>query len=229
VTGPGPLSALEVVIPTLNAAATLPATLAALPAGVAVVVSDGGSTDATLDLARATGCRIASGPRGRGQQLQRGADAATRPWCLFLHADTIIRPEGWTAIARHIADPEGPARAASLRLVIDHPAWQARWIERAVALRVRHLGLPYGDQGLLIHRDLHAAVGGYPDLPLMEDVAIMLRLGRARHIGLDGEAHTSAARWIKRGWIGQTVLNLTCLTLYRLGVPAARIARLYDR
>lgn len=226
---PGPLSGVEVVIPTLNAAATLPATLAAFPGGVAVVVSDGGSTDATLGLAQAAGCKIVSSPRGRGQQLRRGADAATRPWCLFLHADTVVTPRGWTAIARHIADPEGPELAASLRLVIDDPAWQARWIEAAVALRVHHLGLPYGDQGLLIHRDLYAAIGGYPNLPLMEDVEIMLRLGRARHIALDGEARTSAARWVRRGWLGQTLLNLTCLTLYRLGVPAARIARLYDR
>ncbi|MDP3406232.1 MAG: TIGR04283 family arsenosugar biosynthesis glycosyltransferase [Brevundimonas sp.] len=228
-TGPESLSDLEVVIPTLNAAASLPATLAALPPGVSVIVSDGGSTDGTPDLARAAGCRFVSGPCGRGQQLRRGAEAATRPWRLFLHADTVVSPEGWGAIARHIAGPTTPALAASLRLAIDHPAWQARWIERAVALRVRHFGLPYGDQGLLIHRDLYAAIGGYRDLPLMEDVEIMGRLGRDRHTALDGAALTSATRWRRRGWIGQTGLNLTCLALFRLGVPAERIARLYDR
>lgn len=220
---------LDVVIPTLNAAATLAATLAAMPAGVTAVVSDGGSTDATRDIARAAGCRIVEGPRGRGRQLAAGAKVALRPWRLFLHADTIVSAQGWTAIARYMAQPDGDRVAACLRLAIDDPAWQARVIERAVARRVRWFGLPYGDQGLLIHRDLYAAIGGYPDLPLMEDVDIMRRLGRRRLAVLDGEARTSASRWRGRGWIGQTMLNLTCISLYRLGVPVDRIARLYDR
>lgn len=228
-TGRETLSGLDVVIPTLNAARTLPTTLAALPPGVAVIVSDGGSTDATLDIAMGAGCGVVTGSRGRGRQLGRGAEAATRPWRLFLHADTTVSTQGWTAIARHMEGPGATALAASLRLAIDDTAWQARWIERAVAWRVRRFGLPYGDQGLLIHRDLYAAIGGYPDLSLMEDVEIMLRLGRTRHLPLDGEALTSAARWRRRGWIGQTALNLTCLGLYRLGVPVERIATLYDR
>ena len=123
----------------------------------------------------------------------------------------------------------GEQVAGSLHLEVDDTAWQARVVERAVALRVRWFGLAYGDQGLLIHRDLYAAIGGYADLPLMEDVEIMRRLGRARHRVLQGEARTSAARWKRRGWIGQTVLNLTCVSLYRLGVSVDRIARLYDR
>lgn len=224
-----PLEQLDVIIPTLNAAGSLATTLAALPPGVAVIVSDGGSTDGTSAMAQAAGARVVSGPAGRGRQLAAGAGAASRPWRLFLHADTTVSPEGWAAIGRHLEHPEGRGLAASLRLTIDDPAWQARVIERAVVLRVRHLGLPYGDQGLLIHRDLFEAVGGYPDQPLMEDVEIMRRLGRARHVVLSGEARTSAARWKRRGWIRQTALNLTCLGLYRLGVPADRIAKLYGR
>jgi rSAM/selenodomain-associated transferase 2 len=220
---------LDVIIPTLNAAATLPATLASVPRAAAVIVSDGGSTDLTAGVARAARCRIVEGPRGRGRQLAAGAGASTRPWRLFLHADTIISPQGWAAIAGHMASAGGEQVAGSLRLAVDDPAWQARVVERAVALRVRWFGLAYGDQGLLIHRDLYAAIGGYADLPLMEDVEIMRRLGRARHRVLQGEARTSAARWKRRGWIGQTVLNLTCVGLYRLGVPVDRIARLYDR
>lgn len=223
------LERLDVIIPTLNAASTLTATLAVLPPGVAVTVSDGGSTDATLGIARAAGCRIVSGAPGRGRQLAAGAEAAERPWRLFLHADTSVSPEGWTAIARHIVRPDGSRFAASLRLSIDDPAWQARVIERAVAWRVNWFGLAYGDQGLLIHRDLYASVGGYADLPLMEDVEIMRCLGSARHVVLQGEAHTSAARWRRRGWIGQTALNLTCVSLYRLGVPVERVAELYGR
>lgn len=220
---------LDVIIPALNAAATLPATLASVPRGAAVIVSDGGSTDDTLGVARSARCRVVEGPRGRGRQLAAGAGASTRPWRLFLHADTLVSPEGWAAIARHMASSGSEQAAATLRLVVDDPAWQARVIERAVAWRVRWLGLAYGDQGLLIHRDLYAAIGGYADLPLMEDVEIMRRLGHARLHALNGEARTSAARWRRRGWIGQTTLNLTCVSLYRLGVPVDRIARLYDR
>ncbi len=220
---------LDVIIPTLNAAATLPATLATVPPGAAVIVSDGGSTDDTLRVARSDRCRIVEGPRGRGRQLAAGADASTRPWRLFLHADTLISPQGWSAIARHMASAGGEQAAGTLRLAVDDPAWQARVVERGVAWRVRWFGLAYGDQGLLIHRDLYAAIGGYTDLPLMEDVEIMRRLGRARHRVLQGEARTSAVRWRRRGWIGQTILNLTCVSLYRLGVPVDRIARLYDR
>ncbi len=226
---PTSLPALDVVIPTLNAAADLPATLAALPPGAAVIISDGGSTDATVDIAGAAGCRIVIGPRGRGGQLRRGAEAATRAWRLFLHADTTVSPDGWSAIARHINSAHGADFAASLRLSIRSDAWQARWVERGVALRVRCLGLPYGDQGLLIHRDLYAAIGGYSDQPLMEDVEILGRLGRSRHVALDGEARTSAARWERRGWFGQTVRNMTCLALYRSGVSAQRIVALYER
>lgn len=220
---------LDVVIPTLNAAATLAATLATLPPDATVIVSDGGSSDATLDIARSAGCRIVTGPCGRGRQLAAGAEVALRPWRLFLHADTRVSTEGWAAITRHMARPDGAKSAASLRLAIDDPAWQARVIERAVAWRVRRFGLSYGDQGLLIHRDLYAAIGGYADLPLMEDVEIMRRLGRGRHVVLDGEARTSASRWRRRGWIRQTALNLTCISLYRLGVSADRIAKLYGR
>lgn len=223
------LDGLDVVVPTLNAAASLPATLAAVPRDAAVIISDGGSTDATLAIASAATCRIVEGPRGRGRQLAAGAGASTRPWRLFLHADTIVSPEGWAAIARHMASPGGEQAAATLRLAVDDPAWQARVIERAVAWRVRWFGLAYGDQGLLIHRDLYAVIGGYPDLPLMEDVEIMRRLGRARHRVLNGEARTSAARWRRRGWLGQTMRNLTCVSLYRLGVPVDRIVKLYDR
>lgn len=224
-----PFDRLDVVIPTLNAGATLAATLANLPSGVSALISDGGSTDGTLDIARSAGCRIVAGAPGRGGQLAAGADASDGPWHLFLHADTIVSSDGWTAIARHIAESDNERIAGSLRLAIDHPAWQARVIERAVAWRVRWFGLAYGDQGLLIHRDLYSAIGGYPDLPLMEDVEIMRRLGRSRQVVLNGEAHTSASRWRRRGWVSQTVLNLTCVSLYRLGVPIERIARLYGR
>jgi glycosyltransferase involved in cell wall biosynthesis len=157
---------ISVVIPTLNAAARLPATLAALvPAAVdglvkEVVVADGGSTDDTLAVAEDAGARVVTAERGRGRQLAAGCAAARGAWLLALHADTRL-PEGWAlAAARHMA--ERPERAGWFRYRLDDPAPVARLWEAGVGLRCRVLAAPYGDQGLLLSRTLYDAAGGYP-------------------------------------------------------------------
>ncbi len=221
---------LSVVIPTLNAATGLPATLASLAPwrrGLEIVVCDGGSTDGTPALAVAAGARLVTVPRGRGPQLAAGAGAAGGDWLLFLHADTRLDP-GWAdAVASFIADPANRVRAAHFRFALDADHPRARRWEALVAWRCRTLALPYGDQGLLIHRDLYRAVGGYRPLPLMEDVDIVRRLGRARLVGLDVPAVTSAARWERDGWVLRSARNLFCLSLWFLGVPPRLIARVY--
>jgi rSAM/selenodomain-associated transferase 2 len=216
---------LSVVIPTLQAAAALPGTVAALGAAPAeVVVADGGSTDGTPELARQLGARVLAAPRGRGSQLAAGAAAATGPWLLLLHADTGLAP-GWAAEAA--AKLRDPTRAWYFRFALDDDAPAARRLERAVAWRCRAFALPYGDQGLLIHRDLLARAGGIRPLPLMEDVDLVRRLGRARLGALDAAVLTSAARWRREGYLARSARNLACLSLWFLGVPPARIARLY--
>jgi rSAM/selenodomain-associated transferase 2 len=216
---------LSVVIPTLDAAATLAGCLAALDEADEIVVADGGSRDATRDIAAAAGARLVPAPRGRGSQLRAGVEAAHGDWLLFLHADTGLAP-GWrAAAAAHIA--AAPERAACFRFRLDEPAWQARLVERGVALRVRLLALPYGDQGLLISRRLYDEVGGYRPLPLMEDVDLVRRLGRRRLATLPADAVTSAARWRRDGWLRRSGRNLACLALHRLGMSAERVARLY--
>lgn len=215
---------LSVVIPTLNAAAGLPATLPALAeAGAAaeVIVADGGSTDATATLAP----RLVTAPRGRGPQLAAGAAAAGAPWLLFLHADTRLAPGWWSEAQAHMTDHPDTAAAFSLRLDDADP--RARRVERLAHWRARVLGLPYGDQGLLIPRRLYDAVGGYRPLPLMEDVDLMRRLGRRRLRLLRTAAVTSAERYRRDGWLRRPLRNLTCLTLWWLGVPAARLVAFY--
>ncbi len=224
-----PLDALDVIIPVLNGGARLVETLKALPPVHQVIVVDGGSTDGSEALAVAHGARVLSSAPTRGGQLAVGAEASTAPWRLFLHADTRLDETAWAAVAACIARPGAKAKAAVFRLRLDDPAWQARVLERAVRLRVAVLSLPYGDQGLLIHRDLYAAIGGFAPLPLMEDVDLVRRLGRRRLHLLDGTAETSAERWRRRGWIRQSARNLRCLALYFLGVAPARIAILYGR
>jgi rSAM/selenodomain-associated transferase 2 len=224
---------LSVIVPTLDAAATLPATLAALePArddGLLreVLVLDGGSADETVDAAATWGARVLTAPRGRGAQLAAGGAAARGDWLLFLHADTRLAM-GWVAAARaFMAQPGSEQRAAVFRLALDDGDPRARRIERLANWRARALGLPYGDQGLLIARDFYQELGGYRPLPLMEDVDLVRRIGRRRIVLLDAGAVTSAARYRENGWWLRPLRNLALLGLYFLGVPPRMLHRLY--
>lgn len=223
---------LSVIIPTLDAAADLTPTLAALApelSGDEIVVADGGSRDDTAAIAAAAGARVIQAPRGRGAQLRAGAEAAQGEWLLFLHADTRPAP-GWRATAaRFMADPANAARAAVFRFALDDADPRARRIERRVAWRVRALGLAYGDQGLLIAREFYRALGGYPAIPLMEDVALVRRIGKRRLTVLELPALTSAARYRRDGWRLRPARNVALLSLYFLGVPPRWLARLYGR
>jgi rSAM/selenodomain-associated transferase 2 len=219
------LSEIAVIIPTLNAAASLPAALAALGPVGEVIVVDGGSSDATPDAARAAGARVIAKPMGRGQQFAAGIQAASLPWLLLLHADTRLTA-GWRDdAASHMRT--NPGKAAYFRFALDSVDPRARRLEHMVAWRCRVLGLPYGDQGLLVHRDTLRAAGGMRALPLMEDVDLIRRIGRARLVGLTSAAVTSAAKWERDGWYRRSVRNLFCLALWHLGVPPSLIARIY--
>jgi len=216
---------LSVVIPTLNAESHLAACLERMKSADEIVVVDGGSIDATVAVAESAAVRLAAAPRGRGSQLRAGAEAARGEWLLFLHADT-LPGTGWRqAVEAHRRLQ--PDKAGYFRFRLADDAWQARAIERGVAARVALLGLPYGDQGLLIPRPLYDEIGGYQALPLMEDVDIARRIGRRRLCRLAESAFTSSERWRRDGWFRRSGRNLLCLGLYGLGVAPERIARLY--
>jgi rSAM/selenodomain-associated transferase 2 len=219
---------ISAVIPTLNEASRLPATLAALRGAVdEIVVADGGSGDGTAAAAARAGARVVAAPRGRGSQLGAGADVASGDWLLFLHADTVLEP-GWLAeAAAYMAAPASEAGAAYFAFALDDPSPAARRVERAVAWRCRVLGLPYGDQGLLISRALYRRLGGFRAMPLMEDVDLARRIGRRNLVSLAARAVTSAERWRRDGWIARAARNLLCLSLYFLGVPPRFLLRFY--
>ena len=170
-------------------------------------------------------------PRGRGSQLAAGAAAlladGTAEWLFFLHADSVPDPSWADEAARFTAAAENRARAGYGRFALDDGAAPARRIERLVGWRCRRLGLPYGDQGLLVHRDLYRAAGGFPAIPLMEDVALVRRIGRRRLVPLPFAVTTSAERYRRGGYVLRPLRNLGCLALYLAGLPPSAVRRLY--
>lgn len=221
---PAPIS---VVIPTLNAARSLPGCASSLFEGIEaglireLVVSDGGSTDDTLDVADAMGAEIVSGAASRGGQLARGCAAARAEFLLVLHADTQLAPDWCGPVAAHL----GTGAAGYFQLRFDRGgAWVAAWAN----LRSRVFGMPYGDQGLLIPRKLYDQIGGYQDQPLMEDVAIARAL-RGQILPIGHQAVTSAEKYRRQGWLKRGGRNLMTLTRYFAGADPETLARAYRR
>ncbi|MBC6441882.1 MAG: TIGR04283 family arsenosugar biosynthesis glycosyltransferase [Rhodobacteraceae bacterium] len=220
---------ISVLIPTLNAAGTLGPLLAAICDGMAaglvreVILADGGSADGTREAAQLTGARLCETAPGRGYQLAAGAELARGDWLLVLHADTAL-PDGWMAsVAAHIRSGAG---AGYFDLSFDAGGLAARLVAGWANLRARLFGLPYGDQGLLLPMSLYRSVGGYPHIPLMEDVALARALhGRLAPIGV--RVTTSASRYRRDGWLRRGWRNLTTLGLYFAGVDPAYLAKRY--
>ena len=229
---PAPLS---VVIIARNAAQRLPFCLDAVAAGATaglvrdVIVSDGGSSDATAEIADRFGARLVVGAPGRGGQLRAGAGVARGDWLLFLHGDTVLAAD-WVAAAGRLIDAETP-RAGVFRLRFDVDHWRARLVAAGAIFRTRIFASPYGDQGLLMPRAWHDDIGGYRDMPLFEDVDIIDRLikakGRAAVTMLDAAAITSAVRYEQDGYLKRVLKNAACLAMYRAGRPPEAILDFY--
>jgi rSAM/selenodomain-associated transferase 2 len=221
---------ISVIVPTLNAESSLAACFGALMEGVEaglireLIISDGGSTDATGAVAQAWGAEVVHGPASRGGQLGRGAELAQGEWLLIVHADTVLA-QGWSAaVIAHLAHKD---QAGWFPLAFDQRGMAAGIVAGWANLRSR-AGLPYGDQGLLIHRNLYDAVGGYPDQPLMEDVAIARAL-RGCLVTLDGLAVTSAAKYRAQGWVRRGARNLWTLIRYAAGASPEVLAQSYRK
>ena len=223
---------LSIIIPTLNAETTLTETLASVQASapplLEVLVIDGGSTDLTQRVAADHGAKFVSCDPGRGRQLALGAEQALGPWMLFLHADSRL-PQDWeTDVSRFITAERNAGLAAHFRLRFDDRSGAARRVAALANWRAKALGLPYGDQGLLIHKDLYAQVGGYQDdQNLMEDVDLVRRIGPMRLKALRASITTSTAKYRRDGWWARPLRNLACLSLYLLGARQSWIERLY--
>ena len=218
---------LSIVIPTLNEAEQIAATLAAAAApGVEVLVADGGSADATVELARAAGAHVISANRGRARQMNAGAAAASGEVLLFLHADTRLPPGFDAAVATALADPAVVGGRFDVRL---EPS--TLWLDMVAALinrRSRWSRIGTGDQALFVRRAVFEAMGGFPDLPLMEDLAFSIALKRRGGIAcLRQTVATSSRRWRKDGPLRTVLLMWWLRFLFWCGVPAERLKRRY--
>lgn len=223
---------LSVIIPTLNAGARLSETLSALDEareimGMETIVADGGSDDDTVARAAAAGAKVVRAARGRGSQLSGGAKEASGRWLLFLHADTTLEPFWSTTVASFMRGKGNALRAAYFTFALDDASSAARRVEVLTNWRARKLGLPYGDQGLLVSRTLYDSLVGYLDIPIMEDVDIVRRIGKDKLVELPATATTSSERYKRDGYVWRPVKNLSMLSLYFMGVSPRRLAKLY--
>jgi rSAM/selenodomain-associated transferase 2 len=223
---------LSVVIAARNEARLLPLLLSQLAAAPQLVrevwLVDGGSWDGTPLLAHLAGARVLHSAPGRGGQLALGAREAGAPWLLLLHADVRL-PAGWgERLAAVIASDPSGSRAWYFLLAIAARSPALRLVEWTVRLRSRWRQQPYGDQGLLLPLELYRAVGGMRPLPLMEDLDLVLRLGRrARLCSLGLALRVDGRRWQRRGVWRTTWSNLQLRRAWRSGVPVEQLARRY--
>ncbi len=230
---------VSIIIPVLHDAPELARLLDALAAqgltgseggdaGCEVIVANGDGEDPGIATLRRRCARVrwVTSDPGRGSQMNAGARLARGDWLLFLHADTCPEP-GWRAELERVAHDPG-AVGGALRFTLRSAARRARLLEHGVAWRVRWMGLPYGDQGIFVRRDIFEQVDGYRPLPLMEDVDLVRRVGRrGRMVHLRAPIRVSPRRWERDGWVRRTAGNLLILVLYHLGMAPERLARVY--
>lgn len=223
---------ISIIMPVLNEGAGVAAVLAPLAAwrarGHEVLVVDGGSADDTMTQARPHADQVLSAPRGRARQMNAGAAMARGEVLLFLHADTLLPLNADHDIIQGLHERQRLWGRFDVRLSGSY--WLLRVIERLMNARSRYTGIATGDQALFVRREVFKDIGGYADIPLMEDIALCKKLKKyTRPLCLRGPAFTSSRRWERDG-VWRTVLLMWSLRLaYFLGVAPSVLARRYFR
>lgn len=221
---------ISVIIPTLNEAPNIEATVTGLQTyrDVEIIVADGGSRDDTVAIARSLGARVITTVPSKAGQMNAGAAAASGEVLLFLHADTRL-PDNFAQLVTATACQRGFC-AGAFSLSIDADARALRLIEKVANWRSRRLHLPYGDQAIFLSRRLFNEIGGFADLPIMEDYELMRRLKRrGKIIILPAAVTTSARRWLNRGIVRTWLVNQAIVIGYFFGISPRNLRRWYRR
>ncbi|MBD2246956.1 TIGR04283 family arsenosugar biosynthesis glycosyltransferase [Nostoc sp. FACHB-888] len=221
---------ISIIIPTLNEAENIKEAIVTtqLNTNIEVIIVDGGSKDDTIEIAQSLGVKVISSSPGRGVQMNVGAVAATGDILLFLHADTRL-PTGFDEMVRTALQQPGTV-AGAFNLRIDASLLSLRWVELGVNLRSHFYQMPYGDQAIFLTKTVFHQIGGFPELPIMEDFELIRRLKRiGRIVIIPTPVVTSARRWLRKGVFKNTLLNQIVIIAYLLGVSPERICSWYCR
>jgi rSAM/selenodomain-associated transferase 2 len=229
---------ISIIIPVLNEASTIQETLTRFQnvPEIEVIIVDGGSRDDTVALAKQCSQRVApssefkviSAAAGRASQMNAGAAIATGDILLFLHADTHLPPKFDTLVRQALQNPGTVAGAFELRINADLRG--LRLIETIVNVRSRVFSMPYGDQALFLKATTFHDIGGFPDLPIMEDFELMRCLRRQGRIAIaPASVLTSGRRWQTLGVVKTTLINQLIIAGYFLGIPPVHLAHWYRK
>lgn len=219
---------ISIILPVLNEEKTIAATLRALVqiAPHEVIVVDGGSIDRTVEICRHYGVKILTSSRGRARQMNAGAQEASGDALLFLHADTRLPDSALDDIQRALRNPCYLGGRFDVQL--DGTHWMLKIVGQMINYRSRITKVGTGDQAIFVRREVFERIGGYPDIPLMEDIALCRALKRRGQIAcLRTRVVTSARRWESEG-VWRTIVRMWTLKfLYLAGVPPARLKQFY--
>lgn len=219
-------SNISIIIPTLNEAKNVTALKPLTALVKEVILVDGGSNDGTVQAAKDLGFTVLTSDKGRGMQLNLGAEKASSTLLLFLHADTLL-PPGFPALVENcLTDPKTILGSFSLQL--DTKSFLLRAICAGANLRSRHFSLPYGDQAFFLRKHDFHALGGFPRIAIMEDyVFVKLAQKQGKIRTLSEAVTTSARRWQTLGPLRTTLINQLMILGYHLGVSPEKLASFY--